>query len=49
MTIVIRRKNHFRRQMLTVVLLSILAGLVGGALVGLATSHPSSTIQASPS
>jgi hypothetical protein len=48
MTIVIRRRNRFRRQMLTVVLLSILAGLAGGALVGLATSHRS-VIQESPS
>jgi len=48
MTIVVRRKNHFRRQMLAIVLLSILAGLVGGTLVGLATSHHSA-VQASPS
>jgi hypothetical protein len=49
MTIVIRRRSHFRRQMLTVVLLSILAGLVGGALVGLATSRHSTAVQESPS
>jgi len=49
MTIVVRRKNHFRRQMLAVVLLSILAGLVGGALVGVVTSHHSPAVQASPS
>jgi hypothetical protein len=38
-TIVVRRRNRLRRQMLALVLLSILAGLVGGALVGLATSR----------
>jgi hypothetical protein len=48
MTIVVRRRNQVRKQILAVVLLSILAGLVGGALVGLATSHHPAT-QGSPS
>ena len=48
MTIVVRRRNQLRKQILAAVLLSILAGLAGGALVGLATSHHATT-QASPS
>ncbi len=43
MPITIRRKNTLRAQMLTLILLSILAGLIGGALVGLATGHHSSS------
>jgi heme A synthase len=39
MAIVIRRKDSFRKQLLAVILLSILAGIVGGAMVGLSTSH----------
>jgi hypothetical protein len=42
MTIVVRRRSSFRNQLLTVILLSLLAGLIGGGLVGLATGHRSS-------
>jgi hypothetical protein len=43
MTIVVRRKSTLRNQWLVVILLSVLAGLVGGSLVGLATGRHSST------
>jgi hypothetical protein len=43
MPIIIRRKSHLRNQMLTLILLSLLAGLVGGSLVGIATGHHSSS------
>jgi hypothetical protein len=43
MPITIRRKRHLRNQMLTLILLSVLAGLIGGTLVGFATGHHSST------
>jgi hypothetical protein len=47
MPINIRRKDNFRTQMLVVILLAVLAGIIGGGLVGLATRHPSSTPAAS--
>jgi hypothetical protein len=47
MPIIIRRKSHLRNQMLTLILLSLLAGLVGGSLVGIATGHHSSAPAAS--
>jgi hypothetical protein len=43
MPITIRRKSHLRAQVLTVILLSVLAGLIGGALVGFATGRHSSS------
>jgi len=43
MPITIRRKSHLRNQVLTLILLSVLAGIVGGALVGYATGHHSSS------
>jgi hypothetical protein len=39
MPIVVRRKDTFRSQLLAIILLSLLAGLIGGGLVGLATGH----------
>jgi hypothetical protein len=49
MPIIIRRKSHLRNQMLTLILLSVLAGLVGGSLVGIATGrHPSSPAASAP-
>jgi len=39
MAIVIRRKNSLRKQLIAVILLSILAGIAGGAMVGISTSH----------
>jgi len=39
MPIVVRRKNSFRRDLLTVILLSILAGIIGGGLIGLTTGR----------
>jgi hypothetical protein len=42
MPIIVRRKNNLRNQMLTLILLSVLAGIVGGTLVGFATGHHSS-------
>jgi hypothetical protein len=43
MPIIVRRKNNLRNQMLTLILLSVLAGIVGGTLVGFATGHHSSS------
>ncbi|HST10334.1 MAG TPA: hypothetical protein VLL05_08145 [Terriglobales bacterium] len=43
MPITIRRKNSLRNQLLTLILLSVLAGLIGRALVGFATGHHSSS------
>jgi len=43
MPIAIRRKSHLRNQILTVILLSVLAGIIGGSLVGFATGHHSSS------
>jgi hypothetical protein len=43
MPIVIRRKKRFRKHLLTIILLSVLAGIIGGGLVGISTSHPSQT------
>jgi hypothetical protein len=43
MPIAVRRRNHLRAQILTLIVLSVLAGLVGGALVGMATGHPAAT------
>ena len=39
MPIVARRKKRFRKQLLTIILLSVLAGIIGGGLVGITTSH----------
>ena len=39
MPIVVRRKNSLRNQMLALILLSLLAGIIGGSLVGIATGH----------
>jgi hypothetical protein len=36
---VVRRRKAFRKQLLTIILLSVLAGIIGGALVGVSTSH----------
>jgi hypothetical protein len=36
---VVRRRKAFRKQLLTIILLSVLAGIIGGALVGISTSH----------
>jgi hypothetical protein len=36
---VARRRKAFRKQLLTIILLSVLAGIVGGGLVGISTSH----------
>jgi hypothetical protein len=47
MPIVVRRKNHFRNQMLALILLSVLAGVIGGSLVGIATGHHASAPQSS--
>jgi len=49
MPIIVRRKNNLRNQMLTLNLLSVLAGIVGGTLVGFATGHHSSSSAASGS
>ena len=47
MPIIVRRKNNLRSQIVTVILLSVLAGIVGGTLVGLATGrHSSSAVSA---
>jgi hypothetical protein len=47
MPIIVRRKNNLRTQMVTLILLSVLAGIVGGALVGFATGrHSSSSVSA---
>ena len=43
MPIVVRRRSKFRKHLLTIILLSVLAGIIGGGLVGIATSHPSLT------
>ena len=43
MPIIVRRKNNLRAQILTLILLSVLAGIVGGTLVGVATGHHSSS------
>ncbi len=37
---VVRRRKAFRKQLLTIILLSVLAGIIGGGLVGISTSHP---------
>ncbi len=39
MAIVVRRRNTFRKELLTIILLSVLAGLVGGGLVGITTGR----------
>lgn len=39
MPIVVRRRKTFRKQLLTIILWSVLAGVIGGGLVGLSTSH----------
>ena len=36
---VVRRRKAFRKQLLTIILLSVLAGIIGGGLVGITTSH----------
>jgi hypothetical protein len=36
---VVRRRKAFRKQLLTIILLSVLAGIIGGGLVGISTSH----------
>jgi hypothetical protein len=41
MSSVARRRKAYRKQLLTIVLLSVLAGIIGGSLVGISTSHPS--------
>lgn len=47
---VVRAKRSILSNVITLVLLSILAGIVGGALVGVATrSKPSATSMAQPS
>jgi len=43
MPIIVRRKSHLRNQMLTLILLSVLAGIIGGTLVGFATGHHSAS------
>jgi len=43
MPIVVRRKSNLRNQVLTLILLSVLAGVIGGSLVGIATGHHSSS------
>lgn len=43
MPIVVRRRNTFRKQLVTIILLSVLAGIIGGGLVGMTTSHHSQT------
>jgi hypothetical protein len=47
MPIVIRRKNSLRNQMLALILLSLLAGIIGGSLVGFVTGHHGSSTQTS--
>ena len=38
---VVRRRKTSRRQLLAIILLSVLAGIIGGGLVGISTSpHP---------
>ena len=45
MPIVIRRKDTLRGQLIILLVLSILAGIVGGTLVGLATGrNPSAQV-----
>jgi len=47
---VVRTKKNILGNIVTLVLLSILAGIVGGALVGMATrSKPGATSMAQPS
>lgn len=36
---VVRRRKAFRKQLLAIILLSVLAGIIGGGLVGISTSH----------
>jgi hypothetical protein len=36
---VVRRRKTFRKQLLAIILLSVLAGIIGGGLVGISTSH----------
>lgn len=43
MPIRIRRRNTFRKQILTAILLSVLAGLIGGGLVGISTERRTPT------
>lgn len=45
MPIVVRRRNDLRKQLLTVILLGVLAGIVGGGLIGLSTGRQSPTAQ----
>jgi len=47
MPIVVRRKNSLRNQMLALILLSLLAGIIGGSLVGLATGRHGAPTQSS--
>jgi hypothetical protein len=35
----VRRRKAFLKQLLTIILLSVLAGIIGGGLVGITTSH----------
>lgn len=39
MPIVVRRRSSFRKDLLTIILLSVLAGIIGGGLIGLSTEH----------
>ena len=47
MPFVVRRRNSFRKELLIIILLSVLAGLIGGGLIGITTGH-STTAQDSP-
>ena len=39
MPIIVRRRNTFRRDLLTIILLSVLAGIIGGGLIGITTGR----------
>ncbi len=49
MPIVVRRRNALRKELVTVILLSVLAGIIGGGLIGLTTGRQSPTAQATRS
>ncbi len=48
MPIVVRRRNRFRRDLLTILLLSILAGIIGGGLIGITTGRQPPPAQTAP-